>query len=65
LPKVAFMAMDARHCAGAVMAHAAAVGSAVAQRRKDVTGAGRPAGTSPDTRGDRVATLDAGLIASN
>jgi nicotinate phosphoribosyltransferase len=36
LPKVAFMAMDARHCAGAemaeMMAYAAAVGSAHAQR---------------------------------
>src|SRR5260370_20452659 len=36
LPKVAFMAMDARHCAGAemaaMMAYAAAVGSAGAQR---------------------------------
>jgi nicotinate phosphoribosyltransferase len=35
LPKVAFMAMDARHCAGAemaaMMAYAAAVGSALAQ----------------------------------
>jgi len=38
LPKVAFLAMDARHCAGAemaaMMAYAAAVGSAVAQRAR-------------------------------
>src|SRR5689334_6812088 len=36
LPRVAFLAMDARHCAGAemaeMMAYAAAVGSAAAQR---------------------------------
>src|SRR2546423_5049089 len=36
LPKVAFLAMDARHCAGAemaaMMAYAAAVGSAVGER---------------------------------
>src|SRR2546423_15161222 len=42
LPKVAFMAMDARHCAGAemaaMMAYAAAVGSAVAQRESGAVG---------------------------
>jgi nicotinate phosphoribosyltransferase len=42
LPKVAFMAMDARHCAGAemaaMMAYAAAVGSAVAQREESAVG---------------------------
>lgn len=42
LPKVAFMAMDARHCAGAkmaaMMAYAAAVGSALAQREADAVG---------------------------
>jgi len=42
LPKVAFMAMDARHCAGAemaaMMAYAAAVGSAVAQREAGAVG---------------------------
>src|SRR5271155_990658 len=42
LPKVAFMAMDARHCAGAemaaMMAYAAAVGSAVAQRETGAIG---------------------------
>src|SRR6266481_1462717 len=42
LPKVAFMAMDARHCAGAemaaMMAYAAAVGSAVVQREVGAVG---------------------------
>jgi nicotinate phosphoribosyltransferase len=42
LPKVAFLAMDARHCAGAemaaMMAYAAAVGSAVAQREAGAIG---------------------------
>src|SRR6516162_6080604 len=42
LPKVAFMAMDARHCAGAemadMMAYAAAVGSAHAQREAGAVG---------------------------
>src|SRR5258708_28987195 len=42
LPKVAFMAMDARHCAGAemaaMMAYAAAVGSSVAQRETGAIG---------------------------
>src|SRR5881227_109575 len=42
LPKVAFLAMDARHCAGAemaaMMAYAAAVGSAVAQREAGAVG---------------------------
>lgn len=42
LPKVAFLAMDARHCAGAemaaMMAYAAAVGSAVARRQAGVVG---------------------------
>src|SRR5260370_34233299 len=42
LPKVAFMAMDARHCAGAemaaMMAYAAAVGSAVAKRETGAVG---------------------------
>jgi nicotinate phosphoribosyltransferase len=42
LPKVAFLAMDARHCAGAemaaMMAYAAAVGSAVAQREESAVG---------------------------
>jgi nicotinate phosphoribosyltransferase len=42
LPKVAFVAMDARHCAGAematIMAYAAAVGSAVAQREACAVG---------------------------
>src|SRR5438128_3114625 len=42
LPKVAFMAMDARHCAGAemaaMMAYAAAVGSAAAQREAGAVG---------------------------
>ncbi|MGC2198768.1 MAG: nicotinate phosphoribosyltransferase, partial [Stellaceae bacterium] len=42
LPKVAFMAMDARHCAGAemaaMMAYAAAVGSAVAKREAGAVG---------------------------
>src|SRR5438552_16270969 len=42
LPKVAFMAMDARHCAGAemaaMMAYAAAVGSAAAKRDADADG---------------------------
>jgi nicotinate phosphoribosyltransferase len=42
LPKTAFMAMDARHCAGAemalMMAYAAAVGSAVARREAGAVG---------------------------
>jgi len=42
LPKVSFLAMDARHCAGAemaaMMAYAAAVGSAVAQREAGAVG---------------------------
>jgi nicotinate phosphoribosyltransferase len=42
LPKVAFLAMDARHCAGAemaeMMAYAAAVGSAAAKREVGVVG---------------------------
>jgi nicotinate phosphoribosyltransferase len=42
LPKVAFMAMDARHCAGAemaaMMAYAASVGSALAQREAGAIG---------------------------
>jgi len=42
LPKVAFLAMDARHCAGAemaeLMAYAAAVGSAHARRVADAVG---------------------------
>lgn len=42
LPKVAFLAMDARHCAGIemeeIMAYAAAVGSAAAKRQGGVTG---------------------------
>jgi len=42
LPKVAFLAMDARHCAGtemaAMMAYAAAVGSSVAQREAGAVG---------------------------
>jgi nicotinate phosphoribosyltransferase len=42
LPKVAFLAMDARHCAGAemaeMMAYAASVGSAVARREADAIG---------------------------
>src|SRR5947207_1910230 len=42
LPTVSFMAMDARHCAGAemaaMMAYAAAVGSAVAQRESGAVG---------------------------
>jgi nicotinate phosphoribosyltransferase len=42
LPKTAFMAMDARHCAGAemaeMMAYAAAVGSAVARREAGAIG---------------------------
>jgi nicotinate phosphoribosyltransferase len=42
LPKVAFLAMDARHCAGAemaeMMAYAAAVGSAAAKRDADAVG---------------------------
>jgi nicotinate phosphoribosyltransferase len=42
LPKVAFMAMDARHCAGAemaeMMAYAASVGSALAQRESGAVG---------------------------
>jgi nicotinate phosphoribosyltransferase len=42
LPKVAFLAMDARHCAGVemeeMMAYAAAVGSAAARREAGVTG---------------------------
>jgi nicotinate phosphoribosyltransferase len=42
LPKVAFLAMDARHCAGAemaaMMAYAAAVGSAAAQREAGAVG---------------------------
>ena len=42
LPKVAFLAMDARHCAGAemaaMMAYAAAVGSAVVQREVGAVG---------------------------
>jgi nicotinate phosphoribosyltransferase len=42
LPKVAFLAMDARHCAGAemaeMMAYAAAVGSAVARREAGAVG---------------------------
>jgi len=42
LPKVAFLAMDARHCAGAemaeMMAYAAAVGSAAAKREVDAVG---------------------------
>jgi nicotinate phosphoribosyltransferase len=42
LPKTAFMAMDARHCAGAemaeMMAYAAAVGSAVARREAGAKG---------------------------
>ncbi len=42
LPHVAFLAMDARHCAGTemaeMMAYAASVGSARAQRKHDATG---------------------------
>jgi nicotinate phosphoribosyltransferase len=42
LPKVAFLAMDARHCAGAemaeMMAYAASVGSALAQRESGAVG---------------------------
>jgi nicotinate phosphoribosyltransferase len=42
LPKVAFLAMDARHCTGpemaAMMAYAAAVGSAIAQRETGAVG---------------------------
>src|SRR5271156_3677735 len=42
LPKVAFLAMDARHCAGAemaaIMAYAASVGSAHAQREAGAVG---------------------------
>src|SRR5947209_14119005 len=42
LPKVAFLAMDARHCAGAemaeMMAYAAAVGSAAARREANAIG---------------------------
>ena len=42
LPKVAFLAMDARHCAGAemaeMMAYAASVGSAHAQREVGAVG---------------------------
>jgi nicotinate phosphoribosyltransferase len=42
LPKVAFLAMDARHCAGAemaeMMAYAASVGSTVAQREAGAVG---------------------------
>src|SRR5690349_24369304 len=42
LPKVAFLAMDARHCAGAemadMMAYAAAVGSAHARREAGAVG---------------------------
>ena len=42
LPKVAFLAMDARHCAGAemsaMMAYAASVGSAAAQREAGAIG---------------------------
>ncbi|MFQ5939072.1 MAG: nicotinate phosphoribosyltransferase, partial [Alphaproteobacteria bacterium] len=42
LPKVAFLAMDARHCAGTemaeMMAYAAAVGSEAAKRAADVVG---------------------------
>jgi nicotinate phosphoribosyltransferase len=42
LPKVAFMAMDARHCAGSemasMMAYAAAVGSGLAQREAGAVG---------------------------
>ena len=42
LPKVAFLAMDARHCAGAemaaMMAYAASVGSAEARRRAGAVG---------------------------
>ena len=42
LPKVAFLAMDARHCAGTsmaeAMAYAASVGSARAQRKDDAVG---------------------------
>ncbi len=42
LPKVAFLAMDARHCAGAdmaeLMAYAAAVGSDRAKRKSDAIG---------------------------
>jgi nicotinate phosphoribosyltransferase len=42
MPKVAFLAMDARHCAGAemaeMMAYAASVGSAAARRQGDAVG---------------------------
>jgi nicotinate phosphoribosyltransferase len=42
MPKTAFLAMDARHCAGAdmaeLMAYAASVGSAAARRDKDAIG---------------------------
>ena len=42
LPKVAFLAMDARHCAGTemaeIMAYAASVGSARAKRKVDAVG---------------------------
>jgi nicotinate phosphoribosyltransferase len=42
LPKVAFLAMDARHCAGLemaeLMAYAASVGSSKAQRKADAVG---------------------------
>jgi nicotinate phosphoribosyltransferase len=53
LPKVAFLAMDARHCAGAemaeMMAYAAAVGSAAARREIGAIGfvGGAAAATAP------------------
>src|SRR5713101_2639134 len=52
LPKAAFLAMDARHCAGAemaaMMAYAAAVGSAVARREAQAVGF---VGSSTDASG--------------
>ncbi len=52
LPKIAFLAMDARHCAGpemaAMMAYAASVGSAVARREAQAVGF---VGSSTDASG--------------
>ncbi len=69
LPKVAFMAMDARHCAGAemadMMAYAAAVGSAAARREAGAVGFVGCAAAATAAffgRGEGVGTMPHALI---
>ena len=61
LPKVAFLAMDARHCAGAemaeMMAYAASVGSAAARREVAARSA---LSATPPTRPRISSASDAG-----